>query len=62
MTAYNEAILYNEEIPYNGTEPTPPPVTGNFKGGATIYVVHEDQEDLRRRRKLKREDEEILIL
>jgi hypothetical protein len=61
-TTYDEAVAYNAPIPYNGECVTPPVSTGNFKGGATIYVVHENQEDLRRRRKLRREDEEILFL
>ena len=61
-TVYDDSIAYNAAIPYNGECVTPPAPTGNFKGGATIYVVHEDVDDLRRRRKLRREDEEILFL
>lgn len=46
------------------SSPVVPPVVpvGNHRGGATIYVVQEDRADFLRKRKLKREDEEILLL
>lgn len=61
-TLYDDPISYNAAISYDGECVTPPAPAGNFKGGATIYVIHEDPEDLRRRRKRRREDEEILFL
>lgn len=62
-TLYDDPISYNAPINYNGECVSPPvPPVGNPRGGATIYVVHQNEEELRLLRKRRREDEEILFL
>ena len=61
-TIYDDSVNYDAAIPYNGECVTPPSPAGNPKGGATIYVVHQNPDELRRLRKRRREDEEILFL